>query len=627
MRKILILLVFIFFFHLEPVTAQNGGLDLEYFATIQKSSDKVNIKVIVDKVASNYLILGYDAHGFRLSDYISDVIAVDDEGKLLQVIARENGWRVNTQGKKRIVFEYNISKEIYFKQRGVVLVKDFGAYIWNRFFFITPQQIEVSSIKLNYNVPKNWSVITIFDQINQTQFEVRKFSRSLNHDLLDSIVHMGEVEFILKKDCGNLSLSFVQFEPTHYTPSGTMYPYLRQEYNTAPKEEAELYLWVTCETWKEMEKIFGEIYLDRYPVVDVKVGNFNPKGWHSWLQTWERDMYPEIPHHVMHAYIFWHKNSPLILFGQKFRWCQEGIPVFYGHKMTYNLTGREIFLGEIFESYIVYDKARAIGRLNYNTIYTYNYGEMKAHYIDKRIRELTHGEKSLDDFLRYMYEKHGKTFESVSDDEMIAALNAITGHDLSAEYRRYILNDEPLPLDDINQYEDEFLEYVDYYSRKYLRGSKAMYFVHFELVMHKADPHWHTNMVWPNQQLLEEFKTYIKQGYDVSKITEKEVIEALNAITNGDSSDFFEYYTFMGEKPSVEQIRRYLMGETIAPPITAPKPPMPTPMPTAITTPAPTTLPPITTTPPQTTAPPVSEEPKGILQKIIVFLKKLFGWE
>ena len=102
-----------------------------------------------------------------------------------------------------------------------------------------------------------------------------------------------------------------------------------------------------------------------------------------------------------------------------------------------------------------YDRAPQMQETNFaNTTFSYyNKGAVLGMLLDLEIRGRTRGEKSLDDVLRLMYrdfyqapaESYYGPGRGYKEEDILAAVNAVTGSDLRPWYARYIEGTDELP--------------------------------------------------------------------------------------------------------------------------------------------------------------------------------------
>ncbi|MGH9451655.1 MAG: M61 family metallopeptidase [Terriglobia bacterium] len=105
-----------------------------------------------------------------------------------------------------------------------------------------------------------------------------------------------------------------------------------------------------------------------------------------------------------------------------------------------------------------YDRAPQMQQTNFvnSTISYYNKGALLGMLLDLEIRERTGGRKSLDDLMRFMYNKFYVNAPAATyylpgrgymEQDILAALKAVSGTDFSGFYTRYITGTEELPYE------------------------------------------------------------------------------------------------------------------------------------------------------------------------------------
>ncbi|MDE3179678.1 MAG: M61 family metallopeptidase [Acidobacteriota bacterium] len=106
-----------------------------------------------------------------------------------------------------------------------------------------------------------------------------------------------------------------------------------------------------------------------------------------------------------------------------------------------------------------YDRAPQMQQTNFvnSTISYYNKGALLGMLLDLEIRERTGGKKSLDDLMRYMYNKFynapAATYylrgRGYTEADILDALDKVSGTDCSAFFNRYIRGTDELPYDKV----------------------------------------------------------------------------------------------------------------------------------------------------------------------------------
>ena len=106
-----------------------------------------------------------------------------------------------------------------------------------------------------------------------------------------------------------------------------------------------------------------------------------------------------------------------------------------------------------------YDRSPQMQETNFanSTISYYNKGALLGMLLDLEIRAQTHGQKSLDNVMRYMYRKfyesppasyylHGRGY---TEKDILDAVNRVSGADFTSFFRQYVAGVVPLPYNQI----------------------------------------------------------------------------------------------------------------------------------------------------------------------------------
>lgn len=106
-----------------------------------------------------------------------------------------------------------------------------------------------------------------------------------------------------------------------------------------------------------------------------------------------------------------------------------------------------------------YDRAPQMQKTDFAnaTISYYNKGALLGWLLDLDIREQTGGEKSLDDVMRYMYQKYYESPAATyylpgrgyTEGDILSALNAVSGTDFTDFFRRYVQGTDALPYNQV----------------------------------------------------------------------------------------------------------------------------------------------------------------------------------
>ncbi|MBI1749551.1 MAG: M61 family metallopeptidase [Acidobacteria bacterium] len=84
--------------------------------------------------------------------------------------------------------------------------------------------------------------------------------------------------------------------------------------------------------------------------------------------------------------------------------------------------------------------------LNANYSY-YDGGQIAGHLLDFAIRQATGNQKSLDDWMRLLYQRHALPKPGFEPEDAVRAANEVAGRDIGEIFRRYISGKEPVPYE------------------------------------------------------------------------------------------------------------------------------------------------------------------------------------
>lgn len=94
-----------------------------------------------------------------------------------------------------------------------------------------------------------------------------------------------------------------------------------------------------------------------------------------------------------------------------------------------------------------FEGVRAETNLENTTYSYYDGGQVVGHLLDFLIRQDSRNQKSLDDWMRLMYQRFAMPKPGFEPDDAIKAASELAGTDLSDFFRRYVSGKEPLPYE------------------------------------------------------------------------------------------------------------------------------------------------------------------------------------
>ena len=189
----------------------------------------------------------------------------------------------------------------------------------------------------------------------------------------------------------------------------------------------------------------------------------------------------------------------------------------------------------------------------------YAQGTLFFYMLDKEIKEITNNEKDLTDVLKYMYSKYyDKTITMPRFEESI---EAVAGKQMNSFFYDYLYGNKRYPLDFLEEYKDEYYDYMDKNIKLFFYDVPILYFIGIEL----------RQKCRTKFDMIELFETvpskhrssyvdFLKNNYDINNLSEEMIIDSLNKYSGSDCSDFFELYTYKDGKLSVEKLKELLLS-------------------------------------------------------------------
>jgi len=502
---------------------------------------------------------------------ISDVEAIGPDGALLSIKQVNDGRSISTLGQSKLTFRYSFGVSLQDSGeeglgRYYSRVTDEGAFFLNNAIFAYPE-ISLQEIQVVFHAPDQWAIGTSFIPEGNNTFRVEG-APDLRTDLLFNVTRLGIAQAIVSETCGDIEINFIAYNP----PSeGGYWKFWYPHYGNTQEEQMHEYIQLVCDSIQYLKSLMGDWPGgSHYWISTNTTENENPMYYERWMQAWPRERYQQVPHHVLHAWIWWGPNAPIQLNAPEWMWVQEGIPTFYEKQLTPFLTGNSVWRGMSFTNYLIVKRAAQFDLLEKTDINKYAYGGMRALAMDRAIRQATDKAKSMDNLLSLLNERFGRERQHFSREELIQAVNDVSGTDLTAFYNNYFageVSSELPPLDDyIVDYQDEFLEWIDAFVApnglgSEAGGSRTMFFIALEIAIQVGQgvDSEHYISTGAGISNLQEFETRMRELNN--RITGQGVISVLSSITGVPEDDFFDFYTVGDYRPSVDEIQAWLGGD------------------------------------------------------------------
>jgi len=551
-----------------PVQAQTKGLNLDYMITIQKGQPLAHVKLEISEIASTSLKLRFKEEAGYVANY-SHNLSATSQGKPLTIKEEGKGiWRVDSV-RSSLTWEYDIEKTVpfgYYNPQGKqlsVYISDEACVIIAPYFFIYPDVSDVNSIQIKFNVPAEWKVVTPYIPKGD-HFEVQKITQSLLVDFINrQQIYMGKMKFYAERQEGNCTIKFGVLEADQ--------GYMAKRFKTQADVEKELD--IIAKSLKTLSNLFGTenpyevfaMYTHFFPTSDessdafqVMIDRYNGNGYPMWgYPFWDQELGHMIYAFMAMADIPGCKTAPLIAKEEIMKGMGE---FYYGPILAWRIFKDPLYLGELYYWYTIYER---FYQTNWSNDYWFWYLKYPfvALMLDNEIKNATNDTKSLDDVMKYLYATYKNTGHIVDEHSLQAAVKAVTGKDFSELFSRYVYGKEKIPYKYIENYKSYFLNYQGYPTEQIpLYGHTIPFFLNTELLVPQGLEQERVKdaALYTIKENLKNFADYMFAHYNIDNLTEKDVEDALGALTGKDCSGFFTRWEDSYGRLSVEEVKDWL---------------------------------------------------------------------
>ena len=550
--------------------SNQSSFRIDYHLTLEKEDyPTVEVKVTNAPSHTSEFIFGLVPGGTLgvvgdLHKIFEDIKVTDKDGNNLYWY-----WRVNNKiivknnTCTNFVIKYYIDALNIKRSNEIgISAQRFAFFRKKRIFFIVGDvflipKIKPSSITVSFSLPKGVRMFSSLPEKNG------KFIATT--DLWGSILY----DFQKAYFTGGYPI----FSLTHYTKWGDKYIYIwfdrdpgfeawDPSYGNTPWEQAEKYM----ETTEMFAKYYRDVAVGPLPLHTVLFTNVIPSSkksppvatntdWFHYMQIWPRYSEPEICHHVFHQYSFSISQSKLSFNPAKpiGYFLAEGLNTYFEQVFPTLLLNDNHYEGKLFEFFALDQRGKKNGIRDNYFHNVYNISAMKVYLLDQYIQRVTDGKKSLVDFTKEMWNevKNNTGPKEFQEKDIINAFTKIVGK----SHKNYI---SQLAIQNAFNKEDflpllpDFQAYMDWMSKEYFWKNKLLFLVFLDIVSAEGKewPHYATyphNVLWNRREALTPFKNYLEK-LNKSTLTEEDIIDAMNSVTGGDHSGFFEFWKSYGIK-------------------------------------------------------------------------------
>lgn len=360
-------------------------------------------------------------------------------------------WELQTNGKQEILLKYEVELKhdsFDWSDAGGIdarpTVFPGPTLFWiTKGLFIVPDGNLSASAEVSFKVPEAWAISTAWvTKKGQTHTYIAENVNALSSNALMLGHH---TERIIQHDNMTITLA-ITAELQH---------------------RSDLFL-QTLETILPIYKtIFSELPTTNYLICAsahvFEDGEAYNNSFHQIFVDQDLEARKIVWANVLAHEMFHYWNGTNFLVGQDIQgnyWFSEGFTEYYANLA---LVRAKVISMEAFQSKLAFQFSRYFTarfffpppRPNFieagyqkgrNWALLYGGGSTIAFILDVEIRSITNGKKSLDDFMRHLYFKYGKTHQALTTDDLIKSLKEVSGQDFTTFFNNHISGNQLLPL-------------------------------------------------------------------------------------------------------------------------------------------------------------------------------------
>jgi len=405
---------------------------LEYTVTVNNPETHLaNVSLTMSNFSENQIHLSLRTIDVYDEPFIKQVVVTSKQGRILSGPSFERGqWSliVDTEGATSITLDYDVEQLIpdpsgdYESYIG----EDF-AVIDSRTLFLYPRRVKAEAL-VRFIGPEDWLATSVWKEVEKNLFSFHD-SPGIYRNFIAfgpfsrRVEKIGSLEAIL---CVYKSVeSSVDVEET-FKVIKDLTDYLSQAFK--PLDKTAL-LWVIVSS----PITGGGVREDSFLMSAVRTGT---------------SFWGTLAHEYIHQW-----NGPLGLDTHEAQWFMEGATSFLTIKSLADvgvISGDErnnILLGN-WQWYLDLRESDEDKALSAETAFAkrinYTKGHLVNYALDLMIQDITEGGKDFLDVTRYLAENYWG--DRLSNDDLLKAVNHVTGADLSDFFSKYVYGTEKLPL-------------------------------------------------------------------------------------------------------------------------------------------------------------------------------------
>ena len=434
---------------------------LNYTVTPEPSAQSIRIRLNVEAKASTteFRIPAWCPGYYVLQDYqkkISDVRVTDEKGNVLAIQNPDSrGWRVSAPAGTKLTLSYRVLGDEEGLGFFAVNVRPHTVFVNGPAAFMYPDGRLLEPIKVKFDLPEKWDVATAMDPSGNGEWKADGYD-----ELLDHPIQLG------------------RFERRPFTAEGVPFEAIfvseNEQYRPNMEEEARQLSQLSRPALRMMG---GAPFKKYYYLVHLSIGSFSGGLEHRASTVLAVPNTSRLGLHELATHEFFHawnvkqirpKSLGPFDYKQKVRerdlWFSEGVTDYFAHRHSYQSGLRtademvqmlgdqisELQDGKTRKSKTLEQaglEAWENGSMGTGDLSYYTKGSVAGLVFDAAIRSATGGEKSLDDVMRLLFERHRLPKAGFEEGEILKTMNEISGTDLTPLYQTIVQSTDEIPYD------------------------------------------------------------------------------------------------------------------------------------------------------------------------------------
>lgn len=450
---LMLLIVMVYSCSDKPKSKKNVD-EISYTITISDSNPKIaDVEVaFVPKDSLLYMGLGANQLENRWATFVHNLKVTDDKGKLLNVDELTDAqWKIHSANNQKVKLSYSVhlDHENYKWSGGI----DGAAYATNLGVFYTTRALlifngdEWQNINVDFNLPEKWQVTTPWQKKNN---DAHSFQAVTYSNLANAMIFAGIHEEInVKRDDFELIFALgdegvIDKKQEFQSLAEGVLDYYIKLIGGLPKPPKDNPFNKSVVVMSSSENTDGEAIGNHISVLVGKDGG-------QLSETISRFFFAHEFFHLWNGKSFFPENNET-------EWFKEGFTNYYALKALraidyLNDESSLDFLSNFF--YEKYAQDDGVGKLSmtngeekhdhWGLIYAG--GMFVGMAQDILIRNNTENEKSLDDLMRFLYQKYGGTDANYTLVEIQEELAKLNGESQSDFFDKYVNGVNKIPLE------------------------------------------------------------------------------------------------------------------------------------------------------------------------------------